>query len=313
MIISASRYTDIPALYPDWLIERLHEGVVYVRNPLRPNEVSEIPLSPHAVDCLVLWTKNAAPLLPRLAELDPYPYYFQYTITGYGPEIEPNLPDKDTAIIPAFQNLSRRIGAYRVIWRYDPIFFSNEYTPDWHLNKFRELAGKLRGYTEKCVISFLDVFTTTSYNLRDLCIEELSPHDLGEFAGRLARIAAENGMVMATCAEEVDLKGSGIEHNACIDKELIERIIGTKLKVKQDNDQRENCRCVESIDIGRTNTCTHGCVYCYANYTSDLIGVRNAKYDPRSPILCDSIAPSDTILRRDVWSGTDGQFAISFG
>ncbi len=73
---------------------------------------------------------NPIPMLPRLSELDAYKYYFQFTLTGYGKDIEENLPDKKEQLIPAFQELAGRIGKKRVIWRYDPIVFTKKYTPD---------------------------------------------------------------------------------------------------------------------------------------------------------------------------------------
>lgn len=46
------------------------------------------------MDCLVFWTKNPAPLLPYLGELEErgYAYYFQVTLTPYGPDWEPGVP-----------------------------------------------------------------------------------------------------------------------------------------------------------------------------------------------------------------------------
>ena len=76
MIVSASRRTDIPALYAPWFFHRLSEGFVWVRNPFNPHQVSRIPLSPDEVDAFVFWTKNAAPMLAQLDALRPYPFYF---------------------------------------------------------------------------------------------------------------------------------------------------------------------------------------------------------------------------------------------
>ena len=56
MIISASRRTDIPAFYSDWFIQRIHEGFVYVRNPLNIHKISKIELNPDIVDGIVFWT-----------------------------------------------------------------------------------------------------------------------------------------------------------------------------------------------------------------------------------------------------------------
>ena len=70
---------------------------------------------PQVVDGVVFWSKNPAPLLPLLGQV-PYPFYFQFTLTPYGPEIEPGLRDK-RAIVETFQALGRRLGVQGGIGR----------------------------------------------------------------------------------------------------------------------------------------------------------------------------------------------------
>ncbi|MFQ7551470.1 MAG: DUF1848 family protein [Blautia marasmi] len=123
MILSVSRRTDVPAYYSDWFFERIEAGYACVRNPVSRHQVSRISLAPEVVDCIVFWTKNPAPMLERLSLLKGYMYYFQFTLTGYGRDVEPGLPDKKRVLIPAFRSLAGSLGAERVIWRYDPIFF----------------------------------------------------------------------------------------------------------------------------------------------------------------------------------------------
>ena len=103
MIISASRRTDIPALYSQWFVNRLREGEVLVPNPYNRKKVSRIRLSPEVVDGIVFWTKNPEPLLPYLRELDAmgYRYCFQYTITDYGKDLEPGGDGHISALKPA--------------------------------------------------------------------------------------------------------------------------------------------------------------------------------------------------------------------
>lgn len=136
MILSVSRRTDIPNYYSDWFYNRIKEGFVCVRNPMNPHQISRISLTPEVVDCIVFWTKNPAPMLERLDGLSPYHYYFQFTLTGYGKDVECNLPHKKEIVIPVFQKLSGKIGSKCVIWRYDPILFNEVYTPEYHLNAF---------------------------------------------------------------------------------------------------------------------------------------------------------------------------------
>ena len=143
MILSASRRTDIPNYYSEWFFNRIKEGFLYVRNPMNAHQISRIQITPEVVDCIVFWTKNSAPMLQRLDEIKAYQYYFQFTLTGYGNDVEVHLPDKKTGMIPIFQKLSDKIGRQRVIWRYDPIFFSDRYTREYHLKAFRQIAEDL--------------------------------------------------------------------------------------------------------------------------------------------------------------------------
>ena len=302
MILSVSRRTDIPSYYSEWFFNRIKEGYLCVRNPMNPSQVSRIELSPEVVDCIVFWTKNPKPMLDRLQELSGYHYYFQFTLTGYGRDVEKNIPHKKEVMIPVFQELSDQIGSEKVVWRYDPILFTKVYTPEYHLKAFSQIAGALKGYTEKCVISFVDSYAKIRKSMAELGVYELGREELVTFAGELARIAGENGMTITSCAETMDLEECGIGHNACIDKELIEEIIGAELKIGKDKNQRKECGCIESMDVGTYNTCRNGCKYCYANYSLESVIANCKKYDPCSPILCDSIKAEDIVTNRKVKS-----------
>lgn len=310
MIISASRRTDIPTYYSDWFLDRIQEGFVYVRNPMNPKQISKINLSPEVVDCIVFWTKNPEPMLERLGELKNYYYYFQYTLTGYGRDIERNLPSKKEVLIPVFQKLSEKIGRNRVIWRYDPILFNEKYTPEYHLNAFSQIAESLNGYTEKCVISFVDWYAKINKSMAALHIYEPEKKQLTEFADQLAQIVRCNGMEMASCAEKIDLEACGIKHNCCIDQQLIEEIIGGRINVNKDKNQRAECGCVESIDIGTYNTCRNGCVYCYANHSQESVNRNCEMFDPGSPLLCGRVMEEDAVKERAVKSLKEGQLRL---
>lgn len=310
MILSVSRRTDIPNYYSEWFFNRLKDGFLYVRNPMNFHQISEIKISPDVVDCIVFWTKNPLPMMERLDELEAYNYYFQFTLTGYGNDVERNLPNKKTSVIPIFQELSNKIGKEKVVWRYDPIFFSNRYNAQYHLKAFRSIAEALSGYTEKCVISFLDIYPKNKKNMDNLLSYDLSDSELREFAKELSNIAKENHIKIGSCAEKVDLDEYGIIHNSCIDKELIEKIIGCKLKINKDKNQRIECGCVESVEVGTYNTCKNGCVYCYANYSAKSVESNFQKYDPLSPLLCGHIEKDDRISTRKVVSLKETQISI---
>ena len=302
MILSVSRRTDIPNYYSDWFFNRIKEGVAYVRNPMSSHQVSRIDLSPNVVDCIVFWTKNPEPMIERLDELAAYHYYFQFTLTGYGKDVERNVPHKKEKMIPIFQTLSEKIGREKVIWRYDPILFTEKYTPEYHLKAFEQIATALNGYTQRCVISFVDIYAKNQKNMELLGAYELDEAALVEFAKRLSAIAKENGMTIGSCAERIDLDECGIEHNCCIDKELIEKIIGNKLKAGKDKNQRKECGCMESVEIGTYHTCINGCKYCYANDSEERVIKNWSRYDASSPILCGTLDESDKISERKVKS-----------
>ena len=310
MILSVSRRTDVPSFYSEWFFNRIREGFLYVRNPMNPRQVSRLEISPEVVDCIVFWTKNPEPMMERLEELSAYPYYFQFTLTGYGKDIECNIPHKREVMIPVFQRLSEQIGAKRVIWRYDPILFTKNYTPEYHLRAFGQIAEALKGYTHKCIISFVDEYAKNKKSMEELQVYTLSEMQLREFAGQLKRIADQNKMHIASCAESIDLTQCGIEHNSCIDKKLIEEIIGCDLNVQKDKGQRPECGCVESVEVGTYNTCRNGCRYCYANYSWARVQENCKKYNPDSPILCGSITAEDRISDRKMRSFKEKQMKL---
>ena len=120
MIIQTGMRTDIPAFYSDWFANRLREGFVLVRNPYNPSSVTRYDLNPDVVDMIGFCSKNPAPMLKYMDLLKPYGQYWFVTITPYGKEIEPNVPDKD-AVIAAFCRMSEIVGVNSMGWRYDPI------------------------------------------------------------------------------------------------------------------------------------------------------------------------------------------------
>ena len=302
MIISASRRTDIPSFYSKWFEQRVKEGFVYTRNPFNHAQISRISLDQSVVDCIVFWTKNPIPMLNRLDAFSDYPYYFQFTLTGYGHDVEANLPDKKKDLIPAFKQLADELGSQRVIWRYDPILFTEKYSPDYHLRAIEEIAGQLEGCTEKCIISFVDVYQKNANAIADLDPFSLNEEELLAFSKKIVEIAGERGIEVASCAEAIDLSSVGVEHNCCIDAELIGRIAKGELKVGKDRSQRAECGCAASIDIGTYNTCGNGCKYCYANFDPASVKKSMAAYDWTSPILCDEIKPDDEVVERKMKS-----------
>lgn len=309
MIISASRRTDLPAFYADWLIQRVQQGYVLVRNPRNPHRIMRISLSTDVVDGMVFWTKNPMPLMPHLHHLDAYSYYFQFTLTPYGRDAEPRLPDKREVLIPAFQRLSSLIGSERMVWRYDPIFFSPLYTPDEHCRRFKAMAQQLEGCTNRCTVSFLDTYRCMIKSSAPLRIEPESQQHYS-LLERFVPIAAQHGITLDTCAEALDASSLNIQPAHCIDRARLERISGYSLSIARDANQRPACGCAASIDIGTYDTCPNGCLYCYANHSSSSVVRNHNAHNPNSALLFGEIGPQDVIYDRPTRSNRSGQ--ISF-
>jgi hypothetical protein len=301
MIISASRRTDIPALYSDWFLARMKEGYALVRNPFNFHLVSRVSLKAGDAEFIVLWTKNPKPMLSGLELLERFeiPYYFLYTVTLYGELLERNLPAEEE-VLDTFRRLSERIGARRTVWRYDPVIISDEYDAAYHERRFESICRSLENRTARCIVSFIDMYKKCERNLKDFSIHSISNETKIDIMGNFNRIADRHGIAVQLCAEEAVLSSSGVQNGKCIDDELISEIIGKRIAVRKDPSQRKDCRCVKSIDIGSYDTCTNGCLYCYAN--SDLdIAVKNKKaHDPTSPLIYGTVEESDRIVDREM-------------
>lgn len=299
MIISASRRTDIPAFYSAWLLKRLQAGYVYVRNPVNFRQISKIALAPDLVDCIVFWTKNAAPMLNKLDMIKAmgYSYYFLWTVNPYGQEVERNLPDK-ARVINSFKALSDKIGSHRVVWRYDPVIVSRRFPLEYHVQEFAKLCQVLAGYTDKCIFSFVDIYAKLKQQVNQLLEAESDSRMMQSVAAAFAAVARQHKITLETCAEQIDLSQWGIGHAACIDKHMIERLLGVGLAAKSSKSQREACRCLESVDIGAYDCCPHGCGYCYANISFKNALANQQKHETDSPLLIGRPCAVDKISER---------------
>ncbi len=299
MIISASRRCDIPSYFGKWFVNRLKAGYVLIQNPYNSNRYSKALLSIEAVDIIVFWTKNPIPFIKYLDEIDAmgYTYYFQYTITPYDKSVECNLPDKDR-LIDAFIYLSNRLGRSKMVWRYDPIIIDNRHTIEYHITMFTYMCKKLRGYTNRCVISFVDDYKNVSRRMGYNPTYDMTIENIHILACEFSRIAMQNDIVISTCSEQIDLSIYGISKSSCIDNNIIEDILGTKIEVKIDKNQREECRCMESIEIGTYNCCLNGCNYCYALKSNKQAKENLQNHDPNSEVLIGQVNKEAVITNR---------------
>ena len=329
VIVSASRSTDIPAFYAKWFFNRLAKGYCAWCNPFNQQKMY---ISFSKCRAIVFWTKNPKPIMPYLHILDEMGihYYFQVTLNDYTKEgFEPNVPSVEKRI-ETFKNLSDTIGKEKVIWRFDPLIITPTIGPRELLTRIWYIGNKLKGYTDKLVFSFVDVkaYRKVQNNLVKETVfftKEDVEHAEANYAQRIEIVQGlkkireawhELGwdVEMATCAEDIDLESYGIEHNRCIDGELMKRIfaddeelvfylhtlkwperdmfgnlppIPKKEKKVKDSGQRKICGCMVSKDTGMYNTCRHFCVYCYANTSKECV-LRNAeKHNENSESIID--------------------------
>jgi hypothetical protein len=291
MIISASRRTDIPAFYSQWFMERLRQGYCLVPNPFNPEQVSRVSLLPEDVELIVFWTRNPLPLMPYLPEIDHrgYQYYFLYTLMDNPRAIDRHCPALDRSL-ETFQTLAARIGKQKVIWRYDPILFTSQTSPKFHRETFALISSALRGYTERCVISFVEIYQKVRTRLKIL--EEvgmepvtLSDSELTDFLSRISKVASSNDMEVYACAQEKNFERVVIKPGKCIDEVLINTVFQKKVTDRKDPSQRKACGCVVSKDIGMYNTCLYECLYCYATHNFETARANYRKQDPASPSL----------------------------
>lgn len=322
LIVSASRSTDIPAFYSDWFLERLKVGYTTWRNPF--NGVKNY-ISYKNTHFIVFWSKNPRPLitsglLDYLEERHIH-CYVQYSLNNYEAEgLESGIPSLDYRL-ETFDMLVQKLGVGSVIWRFDPLIMTDKISGNTLLHRLANIAEQLKRKTDKLVFSFADIFSykRVKRNLENdnIHYKDWTEEQMKMFASKLAEYNQEWRFRLATCAEKIDLKPYGIEHNKCIDDDLIIRIayndavlmnfLGVDIRPKaltlqndentfdlgngfcavktkdlKDHGQRQFCGCIISKDIGQYNTCAHKCEYCYANTSMDT-AIENLKKHKENP------------------------------
>ncbi len=307
MILQTGMRTDIPAFYVEWFLNRIKEGYVMVRNPYNPELVTKYSLSPEVVDLIAFCTKNPLPMLAHLDELSAYGQYWFVTITPYGKEIEPNVPDKEK-ILESFCVLSEKVGIDSVGWRYDPIFLSSKYTVESHIQSFEKMARKLSGHTKTCVISFIDLYEKVKHNFPE--VREVPKAERLFLGEQFAMIGKKCGITIKSCAEGDELAPFGVDCSGCMTVETFEKALHSSLAVPKKKGARQECACLLGNDIGAYNTCGHLCKYCYANYSADIVKDNMKKHDASSPLLIGSLQKHDRIHEAKQESWLDYQLKL---
>ncbi len=289
MILNVSGRTDIIGFYSEWFFKRLKAGFVDVRNPFNPQFVSRYSLKKEDVDILVITTKNPLPLLSHLDMLSDYTCLFQITLTPYGKDLEPRVPDKNQ-IISAISHLTEAFGPEHIWLRFDPILLNERYTTEEHAKALEYILDKLAPDISRVIISFVDEYKNTlAHHIHALSESEM--HSVGKVLGQ---IGAKYHMPIQTCSETVDLSPYGIYPGLCVDPVYLAKLAGHPLAYEP-NQQKRPCACADWRDIGAYNSCLHFCRYCYANFDEKKIRSNYASHDPESTMLIGHLEETDIV------------------
>lgn len=290
-ILSASRRTDVPAFYAEWFMERLRSGRAEYLHPYTHERIA-VPLDPERVAAIVFWTKNFAPMMDRIEEMEGRGFsrwLAHYTITGLGREWEPRAPEakESVAVVKA---LASRLGAGRIIWRFDPMVFTERITPERTIERFEWLCRALAGSVNRCYVSVMLPYAKTAKRVaayeREYNDKVRAPGDdeLFELASRMAAIGSGSGITLHACCEP-RLMGFGVSPARCIDADLIRSLWPGCGVLPEPASTRKGCNCHRSVDLGAYDTCPHRCLYCYANSHEALIEKRRASHRPENACL----------------------------
>jgi hypothetical protein len=280
----------VPAFYGRWFLNRLAAGSCAVVNPYG-GQIHRIDLTAPAVEGFVFWTKNLAPFMAALDEVDArgFPFVIQYSITGLPGALETAVTAWERAVEHVGQ-VRQRWGPRAVVWRYDPILLTSLTPPDWHRATFARLAQALTGLTDEVVVSFAQPYRKTARNLdtaasaHGFSWSDPGDEDKRNLLAGLAAVAAGRGMALTVCTQPALAGVAGVTAARCVDARRLSDIAGRPVVARQKGN-RPGCHCAQSRDIGAYDTCPHGCVYCYAVSSRDAARRLFRAHDPDQPFL----------------------------
>ena len=294
MLLNVGARTDIVNHYGDWMLERFREGYVYTRNPLFPQKVVRYDLAPDKIDAVLFCSKNYAPMLEKLDAITTrYRTYFFYTITAYGKDIEPNVPDLAESI-RTLQALSKRVGREKLAWRYDPVLFTSTYPVERHLETFAYLCENLAPYVSRCIFSFVEMYAKLRENMPGLVPP--SQEQKVRAARGMATIAARHRLHLQTCSTRDTFPQFGIAAEGCVTLSALGAANHCAFRDVKHNGLRRGCLCMESRDIGWYDTCPNFCKYCYANKSEAAVRENMRLHDPHSPLLIGRLTEADELI-----------------
>ena len=282
MILSIDFRTDIPAFYSQWITNRFNEGFLYFRNPAYPSTIHKVILDKQHIEGIIWCSKDYLPILHVLNQItDKFPSVFHYTITGYGKDIEPNVPSLEQSIY-TFKELSQRYGKEKVIWRFDPIFYCKSFGEDQTLDRFERICKELHNYTDRVVVNFVSPYEKVKRHLPEMIA--MTPIQKKVLILNMSGICKKYDFKLQTCGNGLQFKDlEGVEVTGCLDEHALNAMgIYSQKRTKA---TQWGCLCYPNTSIGEYNTCLHKCKYCYASADFDKCDKNFALHDPKSPLL----------------------------
>ncbi len=308
MILMIDSRTDIVQYYSKWLENRFNEGFLYVRNPSAPTKVQKIILNHEHIDAIVFTSKNYIPTLDFIKKIDKeYPCMYQYTITGYGKDIEPGVPDYIDRV-NNIRKLSNLVGKEKVFWRYDPVFLTNKYDLSYHQIAFGTACANFGSYVNRCIYSYVNLYEKVKRHMPEL--EEWTIEKKKEIATVLGQEAKLYNVIIQTCNCNLDLTEYGVGKSGCLTKELLNSVLDLNVKDLKPNGTLGCGFCYPVVNIGEYNTCLNKCKYCYASSDFDACEKNYTKHDPDSPYLIGHGTSMDEVYERKADSVKSNEFSL---
>jgi hypothetical protein len=272
-VISASRRTDIPAFYLNWLIKGIRRGSLEISNPIYRKQSIIVDLSPDRVEWIVFWSRNYSQLLKNLPIFQPYKLFFHFTLVSHDPNLEKTTLRHDQALVQA-ETLVKHFGADHLIWRYDPIVNWRDQTSEktnFNESEFGKLCRRFGELgVQRCYFSFVTLYKKFLYRFTkkypDYHITEIKEDMRQEVLNRIKHLADCHNIQLYSCCNN-SLVDEKIQRGHCVDGSLLNQLSGENLVSRAKNPTRNDCGCTRSIDIGDyvKQPCYFGCIYCYAN------------------------------------------------
>ncbi len=251
MIYSASRRTDLPAFYPDIIVDKVKRS--------------------RKLEAITFWTKDVGNLVrhPGLARVvETVPSMVNYTVTGlagtaWEPDVRP-LGDQ----LADVKELAQRLPHGAIRWRFDPIIP----TPDVE-RRFMSVKIALDdalGGVGEVTVSFVDPYPKAVERVRRAglkwpAMSTAERRRLIEFM--VGTFPPGDKPVVRLCCEPELFAVPGVAMARCVDGDAFATLYGLPLAdLPKDAGQRKRCGCMQSTEIGSYELrCGHRCVYCYAN------------------------------------------------